>query len=283
MAKAFSGILPPLDFEAVLEVTGIHSAAGHLEETLVTRPPFRSPHHTSSYVSLVGGGNWPKPGEITLAHHGVLFLDEFPEFEKRVIEALRQPLEDRFINVARARGSMQFPASFILIAAMNPCPCGNKGVRGKECVCSQSALIRYSRRLSGPIIDRIDLWLEVGQVDHEKLSARDNQEELSATIRERVTSARKQQAVRFKILDSNNSKKIRTNSEMSAKQLRQFAPLSDSVTRLLNDSAKRLDLSARAYHRIIKLSRTIADLEGVENISENHLLEALQYRPKISF
>ena len=283
LAKAFSGILPPLDFEAVLEVTGIHSAAGHLEETLVTRPPFRSPHHTSSYVSLVGGGSWPKPGEITLAHHGVLFLDEFPEFEKRVIEALRQPLEDRLINVSRARGSMQFPASFILIAAMNPCPCGNKGIRGKECICSQAALIRYSRRLSGPIIDRIDLWLEVGQVDHEKLSARDNLEESSANIRERVEKARKKQSSRFKIFDSNNSKKLRTNSEMSARQLRQFVLLSDNVTKLLNDSAKRLDLSARAYHRIIKLSRTIADLEGVENISENHLLEALQYRPKISF
>ena len=278
LAKAFRSILPSLDFEAVLEVTGIHSAAGLLESALLTEPPFRSPHHTSSYVSLVGGGNWPKPGEITLAHHGVLFLDEFPEFEKRVLEALRQPLEDRVIHVARARGTMRFPANFILVAAMNPCPCGNRGSRGKECVCSQAALERYSRRLSGPIIDRIDLWLEVGQVAPEKLSAAAAAEEASAAVRERVLAAREIQRRRF-----GEKAALRVNSEMGARELRQFAPLSPLVTKLLNDSAGRLNLSARAYHRVIKLARTIADLANQENISENHLLEALQYRPKLSF
>ncbi len=277
LAKAFTSILPPLDFESVLETTGIHSAAGQSLGELITEPPLRSPHHTSSYVSLVGGGNWPKPGEITLAHRGVLFLDEFPEFDKRVIEALRQPLEDRVIHIARARGTMQFPANFILIAAMNPCPCGNKGVRGKECICSQAALMRYSRKLSGPIVDRIDLWIEVGQIDHEKLSNYEQAEEPSTAIRERVGSARTIQTKRFKT----SAKDIRTNSEMAVRELRQFAPLSPSCTKLLNDSAKRLDLSARAYHRIIKLARTIADLAAAADITENHLLEALQYRPKL--
>lgn len=275
LAKAFTSILPPLDFDDVLEVTGIHSAAGLLDDTLVTHAPFRSPHHTSSYVSLVGGGNWPKPGEITLAHRGVLFLDEFPEFEKRVIEAMRQPLEDRIINIARSRGSMTFPADFILIAAMNPCPCGNRGLRGKECICSQAALIRYQRRISGPIIDRIDLWLEVGQIDHDKLSETQSGE-ASAAILDRVAKARATQAKRFR----QAGRSIATNSQMATRDLRVFAPLSNSGTRLLNDSAKRLDLSARAYHRVIKLARTIADLAGVDDITEDHLLESLQYRPK---
>ncbi|MBI2099804.1 MAG: YifB family Mg chelatase-like AAA ATPase [Candidatus Vogelbacteria bacterium] len=281
LAKAFGGILPPLDFEAVLEATGIHSAAGLLEHIIITAPPFRAPHHTSSYVSLVGGGNWPKPGEITLAHRGVLFLDEFPEFDKRVIESLRQPLEDRTINIARAKGSMTFPANFILIAAMNPCPCGNKGLRSRECICSQVALMRYQRKLSGPIVDRIDLWLEVAQVDHEKLSAAYGGEESSATVRERVLAARAKQHARFAARTGKHQ--ITTNSEMGAKDLRRFAPLSPSATKLLNDSAKRLDLSARAYHRVIKLARTIADLAQADNIAEDHLLEALQYRPKVSF
>lgn len=276
LAKAFASILPALEFEAMLEATGIHSAAGALGEELVTHPPFRSPHHTSSYVSLVGGGNYPRPGEITLAHRGVLFLDEFPEFDKRVIESLRQPLEDHIIHIARARGSMSFPAHFILIAAMNPCPCGNRGLRSKECVCSQAAIWRYQRKISGPIADRIDLWLEVGQVDHVKLSDETRQEETSSVVRERVRTAREQQATRFATAKS----KLKLNSEMGVKELKQFAPLTPASTKLLNDSAKRLDLSARAYHRVIKLARTIADLAGDDSVAENHLLEALQYRPK---
>jgi magnesium chelatase family protein len=279
LAKALVSILPPLDFEEALEATGIHSAAGVLAEELVVRPPFRSPHHTASYVSLVGGGASPRPGEITLAHRGVLFLDEFPEFERRVVEALRQPLEDRVITVARAKGSMSFPASFMLVAAMNPCPCGNRGLKNKECVCTPQALARYQRKISGPIIDRIDLWLEVPQIDHEKLSQAPGHEEPSARVRERILLARERQKTRFKDF----SRPIKTNSEMGARELSSLAVLNAKCTSLLNESAKRLDLSARAYHRVIKLSRTIADLADAETISENHLLEALQYRPKSNF
>ncbi|MCE9629029.1 MAG: YifB family Mg chelatase-like AAA ATPase [Candidatus Vogelbacteria bacterium] len=273
LAKAFAGILPPLSFEEILEVTGIHSAAGVLEEELITAPPFRAPHHTASYVSLVGGGTWPKPGEITLAHRGVLFLDEFPEFEKRVIEALRQPLEDRVITVARAKHTTRFPAQVILIAAMNPCPCGNRGTKNKECVCSQLDIMRYDRKLSGPIMDRIDIWLQVPPVDYIKLS--DNaSEETSHKIKTRVLSARQKQIKRFA------GTNLKSNSEMNVKDLKKFAPLGENETKLLNNSAARLDLSARAYHRVIKLARTIADLASAENIEESHLLEALQYRPK---
>lgn len=233
LAKAFASILPPLGFEEVLEATGIHSAAGLAQGNLVVYPPFRAPHHTASYVSVVGGGNWPRPGEITLAHRGVLFLDEFPEFDKRVIESLRQPLEDRTINISRARGSMTFPANFILIATMNPCPCGHKGSRTRECVCSQAALLHYNRRLSGPIIDRIDLWLEVGPVEHIKLSS-DAAGEGSAAVRQRVTAARGIQVGRFRAAGLN----LTTNSEVSAKHLKKFAPLTDKGTRLLNESAR---------------------------------------------
>lgn len=276
LARAFAGILPNLSFDEVIETTGIHSAAGALQNELVTKPPFRSPHHTSSYVSLVGGGTWPKPGEITLAHRGVLFLDEFPEFDRQVIEALRQPLEDKVISIARARGSMNFPASFILIAAMNPCPCGNKGLREKECICNQGALVRYGRKISGPIMDRIDIWLNVSQVDPKKLSDNTYQETSSQIIRGRIEEARMRQADRF----AKHNLHIKTNSELGVKELKLCAPLNNQCTDLLNDSAKRLDLSARAYHRIIKLARTIADLDNQENIKEEHLLEALQYRPK---
>jgi len=274
LAKAFIGILPPLPFEHILEVTGIHSSAGVLQEDLVTRPPLRSPHHTASYVSMVGGGATPKPGEITLAHRGVLFLDEFPEFERRVLESLRQPLEDRVISISRAKGTICFPADFILIATMNPCPCGNRGVRGKECVCSQSAIMKYERKISGPIIDRIDLWLSVPQVDPEKLGS-DAEGEGSVSVRERVARARSIQEKRFREVPG-----LCTNSQMSVREIKRFAPLSKEATDILNASALRLNLSARVYHRLIKLARTIADLHGVEDITPSHLLEALQYRPK---
>jgi len=278
LARAFAAILPPLSREEIVEVTGIHSAAGILIGELAIETPFRAPHHTASYVSLVGGGAWPRPGEITLAHRGVLFLDEFPEFDKKVIESLRQPLEDRVISVARAKSSVIFPASFILVAAMNPCPCGWRGSRIKECSCSQSQIQKYQRKVSGPIIDRIDIWLDVPQIKHDELSDSKPSGESSEKIRARITSARERQQKRFVDI-----KTATTNSEMGVKELRKYAPLSDSSTKLLNDSAKRLNLSARAYHRVIKLARTIADLAGVENIKDEHLLEALQYRPKNIF
>ncbi|MBI4692054.1 MAG: YifB family Mg chelatase-like AAA ATPase [Candidatus Terrybacteria bacterium] len=276
LAKAFSAILPPFSFEEVLETTLIHSVAGVLQEDFLSERPFRSPHHTSSYVALVGGGTYPRPGEITLSHRGVLFLDEFPEFERRVIEALRQPLEDGVINISRAKESLTFPARFILICAMNPCPCGNLNSKTKPCVCSQGSLMRYTKKVSGPILDRIDLWLEVPQVEHEKLSEEKTSGESSKKIQERVIRAREIQKKRF----GGHNKKIFTNSEMGVRDLKQFALLSENVKNILNQAAKHLDLSGRAYHRVIKLGRTIADLEGAEEIKEPHILEALQYRPK---
>ncbi len=276
LARALASILPPLSFDEILEVTGIHSAAGALVGDLITRPVFRAPHHTASYIALVGGGPTPKPGEITLAHRGVLFLDEFPEFDKRVIESLRQPLEDRVVSIARSRGTMVFPANFLLVATMNYCPCGNTGLRQRECVCNPAALMRYQRKLSGPIVDRIDLWLEVPQIDPEKLSADGGpDEESSEAVRARVIQARAVQTERFQ-----GKKEIKLNSQMGVRELKHYAPLTAGDLKLLNDSARRLDLSARAYHRVIKLARTIADLAGAAQISENHLLEALQYRPK---
>jgi len=274
LAKAFTGIIPPLSFDEIIEVTSIHSASGLLENELITMPPFRSPHHTSSYVSLVGGGTFPKPGEVTLAHRGMLFMDEFPEFESRVIEALRQPLEDRIVSVSRARGTMKFPANFILIAAMNLCPCGNTGLKEKECICPAGAINKYQRKISGPIMDRIDLWVKVPQIEHAKLCEKGPAGESSEKIRGRVIRAREIQQKRF------DGAKIHLNSEMGVKELKKFSPLSDECEKLLISSANCLDLSARVYHRIIKIARTIADLEGREAIEAKHILEALQYRPK---
>ncbi len=274
LAKAFSHLLPELSFDEMLEVTSIYSIGGMLQEGLIENPPFRSPHHTASYVSLVGGGTNLKPGEVTLAHKGVLFLDEFPEFDRKVLETLRQPLEDREVTVSRAKGSVKYPAHFILVATMNPCPCGNYGVKGKDCVCSAVAIERYKRKLSGPIVDRIDLWVEVSKIEHGKLTDSRDLHEKTENIIPRVEKARKLQTDRYKDI------KIKTNAELSAKDLITNIKLSEKVKELLNASAKQLDLSARSYHRIIKLARTIADLDGVEDIGENHILEALQYRPK---
>jgi magnesium chelatase family protein len=276
LARVFSHILPDLKKDDVLEITGIHSVVGLLDDALVTEPPFRAPHHTASYVSMIGGGANPKPGEVTLAHRGVLFLDEFPEFEKRVLESLRQPLEDNIVSISRARGSAIFPSNFILIAAMNPCPCGNRGSKTKECICKPSDLDRYARKLSGPIMDRIDIWVTVGTVDYDKLSEGDPTAEKTVMIKDRVRIAREIQNKRFK----NHTRKINTNSEMNVKELNTYAPLSTETKELLNQSAERLQLSARAYHRVIKLARTIADLGGSEQITTPHILEALQYRPR---
>jgi magnesium chelatase family protein len=277
LARAFSQLLPDLDIEEVLEITGIHSVAGNTTGELVCFPPFRAPHHTSSYVSIIGGGTYPKPGEVTLAHKGVLFLDEFPEFEKRVIESLRQPLEDNIVSISRAKGTAIFPSNFILVAAMNPCPCGNSGSKNKACICKPSDLDRYKRKLSGPIIDRIDLWVSVGNVDYKKLGGESNGEK-SEKIKERVTRAREIQKNRFKKF----GKEITTNSEMNVKDLGTMIHLDGKVRDMLDDSAERLGLSARAYHRVIKIARTIADLENSPEIEENHLLEAIQYRPKVN-
>lgn len=277
LARAFSQLLPDLSLEEVLEITGIHSVAGSTRGELVCFAPFRAPHHTSSYVSIIGGGTYPKPGEVTLAHRGVLFLDEFPEFEKRVIESLRQPLEDNIVSISRAKGTAVFPSNFILVAAMNPCPCGNLGNKQKACICKPSDLDRYKRKLSGPIIDRIDLWVSVGNVDYKKLGGEGNGEK-SEEIKKRVTHAREIEKNRFQRFGKN----ITTNSEMNVKDLGTMVPLSGKVRDLLDDSAERLSLSARAYHRILKIARTIADLENSENVEENHILEAIQYRPKVN-
>lgn len=275
LAKAFCHILPPLSFEKILDVTAIHSVAGILKGDMVSEPPIRSPHHTASYVSLVGGGAIPKPGEVTLAHHGVLFLDEFAEFDRRAIDALRQPLEERTVSVSRARGTVEFPAGFILIAAMNPCPCGNHGSTDKECICAPIALKRYRDKISGPIIDRIDIWLEVPRISHKTLST-ESAGESTKTVRERVIRARKIQAERF----AKAKRKIDSNSHMNARDIASLVKLSESVTATLNTSAEKLGLSGRAYHRVIKLARTIADLAEAEEVNASHVAEAIQYRPK---
>lgn len=261
LARAFSNILPNLSYDECLEVTSIHSIAGVLSGSLITLPPFRSPHHTASYVSLVGGGATPKPGEITLAHRGVLFLDEFPEFERRAIEALRQPLEERNINVVRSKGSALFPANFILVAAMNPPE--RDGIE-------QS---RFERKISGPIIDRVDMWIEVGHIDHKTLSEEGEYPRESKVMRAHVIKARKKQSDRF----SNENK---ANSEMTVRDLAQYIVLPQEVRDILNDAASKLNLSPRAYHRVIKLARTIADIEESLEVEQGHILEALQYRPR---
>jgi magnesium chelatase family protein len=275
LAKAFRTILPALTNEEILEVTGIHSMARILEKPFITHPPFRSPHHTSSYPSLVGGGPFPKPGEITLAHRGVLFLDEFAEFDRTVIDALRQPLEDGVVTISRARGSLTFPAQCILVASMNPCPCGYGKEKG--CTCTDRDIIFYKKRISGPIIDRIDLWVSVSKVEYEKLAGSAKANESSFVIRKRVENARKRQLARF---ISKKIKHKKVNGEMSVSDMEKCIELKPDVKELLSTSAKRLGLSGRAFHRTMKLARTIADLEGKNEVGKNHVLEALQYRQK---
>lgn len=271
LARAFPSILPSLSFEEILETTAIHSIAGELAQTLVTTPPFRSPHHTCSYAAMVGGGSMPRPGEITLAHRGVLFLDEFPEFDTRVIEALRQPLEDRVISVARSKATARYPARFTLVAALNPCPCGNFGST-EPCSCSPLQLLRYQRKLSGPIIDRIDLWITVPKIHHGTLMEKRNDTGESEPIRAQVERARRAQYTRFG--------KEKINSEMSTRDIERFIPLTPDIKNIFANPSGNVHLSARGFHRVLKVSRTIADLEESEQVNENHILEALQYRPK---
>jgi magnesium chelatase family protein len=274
LARALASILPTLDSQTSLEVTGIHSLAGILSGTILTTPPFRSPHHTSSYVSMIGGGTFPKPGEVTLAHRGVLFLDEFPEFEKRVLESLRQPLEDRIVTIARARGSAQFPSDFVLVAAMNPCPCGNYGTKGKQCVCTAHEIARYQKKVSGPILDRIDIGLYVGPISYDTLSEAEG--ESSQTVRSRVAKAQAFAQARYK------ESSLTKNKDLSAKDIARYAFLKEDARKTLIDGAEKLGLSARAFHRTIKLARTIADLEESEWIEIPHILEALRYRPQLT-
>jgi magnesium chelatase family protein len=233
----------------------------------------RSPHHTSSYVSLVGGGVYPRPGEITLAHRGVLFLDEFPEFDRRVIEALRQPLEERFVSISRAKGTAQFPAQISLVVAMNPCPCGNYG-SSKACICPQGTLQKYQRKISGPIADRIDLWVMVSPVEYSELGKESEPRGETEAARRAVASARMRQHARL----SAEGKSL--NSQLSAKDIGKLAPLTREVRSLLDTAAERLGLSPRSYHRVIKVARTIADLDASEEIAQAHLLEAIEYRPR---
>lgn len=281
LARTLPSILPKLTFEEALELTKIYSVCGLLpkEEALVKRRPFRSPHHTTSHIGLVGGGTHPKPGEISLAHRGVLFMDEFPEFPRQVMEAMRQPLEDGQITVSRALGTLTFPAKFLLVAAQNPCPCGYLGDEKHPCRCLPGQIIRYQKRVSGPILDRIDLHLEVPAVKVEKLTV-DNREkkgESSKTIRQRVQKARDRQTKRF------TKVKITCNAEMGTKSVREFCPLSTQSLNLLRLAVSQMNLSARAYYRVIKVAQTIADLAGEKDIAPNHIAEALQYRPKENF
>ncbi len=282
LARALASILPPLTFEEMLEVNSIHSVAGILHGQLTTMPPIRSPHHTSSYVSIVGGGANPKPGEATLAHRGVLFLDEFPEFDRRVIEALRQPLEDRVISIARAKGTAIFPARFILIAAMNPCPCGNYGHPEIACTCSPVTLERYKRKVSGPIADRIDLWVQMGPIDLTSLGKRSKEGTETKNAREKVALAREAQARRNnpQLNPNKPAGSLKLNSELSPRDLDNLIPLTASARATLERAGARLSLSPRAFHRVIKVARTIADLDGAPDINDSHILEALQYRER---
>ena len=277
LAKAFTGILPGLSFDEALEVTGIHSISGTDKEIILTNPPFRAPHHTSSYASIVGGGSSPRPGEVTLAHRGVLFMDEFPEFDRRVVESLRQPLEERYISISRAKTSGIFPANFILVAAMNPCPCGYQNTKIKPCTCTASDLAKYKRKLSGPILDRIDLSISVENVDCKKLSEMPSGEK-SSDIRKRIKKARAIQHERFQKM----SRSIKTNSEMNVKDLDSIL-IKPEAKNILIESAKKFSLSPRAYHRTLKLARTIADLDEKEEIESHHVLEAVQYRQRLNF
>lgn len=275
LAKTMPSILPRMTLGESLEVTKIFSISGKLPkgEALIAARPFRAPHHSASSVSLVGGGTFPKPGEISLSHRGVLFLDEFAEFPRPVMESLRQPLEDGIITVSRAKGSLEFPACFILVAAMNPCPCGNATDPERVCSCSPSQIVKYQRKISGPIMDRIDLHIEVPRLKFDKLEGGESGE-TSVQIRERVEKARIIQKERFKNLN------IITNSEMNSHQIKKFCPLDEKSIELLRMAVSSMRLSARAYYRLIKIARTIADLGGFADITRDHLAEAVQYRFK---
>ncbi len=274
LAKRLPTILPPFTLREALETTKIHSVAGKIsgDTSLMVQRPFRSPHHTISNVAMVGGGTFPQPGEISLAHNGVLFLDELPEFNRSVLEVMRQPLEDRKINISRARFTVEYPASFMLVASMNPCPCGYYNHPDRACLCSAGAVQKYMNRISGPLLDRIDIQIEITPVPFEKISERQPSES-SAAIRERVIKARSIQEKRFSEHDG-----IYCNAQMNSRLLHQYAIPDAKGLAILKTAMQRLNLSARAYDRILKVSRTIADLEHSEHIEVSHLAEAIQYR-----
>ncbi|HML40875.1 MAG TPA: YifB family Mg chelatase-like AAA ATPase [Bellilinea sp.] len=275
MARALPAILPKMTIDEALDVTQIYSVADQLpgDIPLVQNRPFRAPHHTISFAGLVGGGNWPHPGEISLAHRGVLFLDELPEFGPRVLEVLRQPVEDKLVTISRAQGSLTFPANFQLVAAMNPCPCGYYGDSLRACTCSPMTVTRYQKRISGPLLDRIDIYIDVPRVDYEKLSDQ-RVGEPSRVVRARVEAARARQRERLQ------GSGLSCNADMRPAEVRQFCELDETGSNLMRTAMNQFQLSARAYHRILKLARTIADLSGSAVIAPQHLAEALQYRPR---
>ena len=276
LARTMPSILPNLTLDEALEVTKIYSISGLLDgNPIVTKRPFRSPHHTTSHIGLIGGGTSPKPGEISLANRGILFLDEFPEFPRYVLESLRQPMEDGFVVVSRASGRITFPSKFVLFAAQNPCPCGYFGDLKNDCKCTSSQILKYQKKISGPMLDRIDIQLDVPSVKVEKLTnGQKNKNESSLSIRKRVQFARNIQTKRFK------NSKIISNSEMQNKDIKKYCQLSEECLNLLKIAVSNMHLSARSYQRIIKLSRTIADLENSKDIKPNHIAESLQYRQK---
>lgn len=273
LARSVLSILPDMTFDEALEVAKIHSVAGILDRKagILTSRPFRSPHHTASYIALTGGGPNAKPGEISLAHNGVLFLDEVPEYSRHALETLRQPLEDKVITIARANRTVTYPANFMLIASMNPCPCGNYGSKTKECTCTVSQIQNYLHKLSGPLMDRIDLHVEVDSVSYDELVSKEEAEP-SVKVKERVNAARTLQAYRFDGSD------IRTNAQMSAQLTKKYCKLDNKAETLMEEAFRNLQLSARARDRILKVARTIADLEGAADITARHLAEAIQYR-----
>lgn len=277
LSRTIPTILPMMDREEVLEVSQLYSIAGNLnsEQPLIISRPFRAPHHTASSISLIGGGSFPKPGEISLAHRGVLYMDEFPEFPRLVLESLRQPLEDRIITISRAQGSLTFPADFMLIASQNPCPCGYLTDNDRECICSQAQIVRYQQKISGPLLDRIDMIINIEKVKTEELIQPSGVlEESSEEIRKRVEQAREIQRQRFKNWN------IKTNSSMNIKQIQEICILDKPSQQLLSQAVNKMNLSARAYNRILKISRTIADLSNSTDINITHIAEALQYREK---
>ncbi len=276
LAKALAGILPELSSSEAMEVASIHSVVGNTSrEPMSFTPPFRCPHHTASYVSVIGGGTFPKPGEVTLSHRGILFVDEFPEFDRRVIESLREPLEERAVSISRSKGSAIFPADFLFVAAMNPCPCGYKGSKVRKCSCTNADLIRYKRKLSGPLLDRIDIAIYVGEIDYERLNKNKGNPQ-STELQNKIAAARERS------FERSRAKGIppRKNGSLRSKDLSECAPLSVDAEKILNDCATKLGLSARAYHRTQKLARTIADLGECEDILPEHILEAVRYRPQ---